>query len=539
MVGRRFRIVLAVVAVLALCRGGADAQSLGSYRWQLVPYCNVVTLSATQDGSVFTLDGYDDQCGAGTRASAAGTAFVNPNGSIGIGLTIVSAPSGAPVHVEASIILSTLSGTWHDNHGNSGSFVFTPGAPGAGAPRPLSAVGAGDINPAEVQRRIAASCPTGQLMTGVGEDGSVACEATPTGAGGDITGVSPGTGLAGGGTSGDVTLRVLFAGTGILNAAAKGDHHHGVGGVTGANTAIGEQAFEQQALSSSHNTAIGFRAGYGGGSRNTAVGSRALNESSTTSDNTAIGHQALADAQTGSSFNTALGSDALAELATGQNNVALGKDALTNLASGTGSIAIGRSAGVNLTNGSNNIYLGHLGNATEDDTIRLGSAGHSRTFVGGIRGITTGANNAVAVVVDGAGQLGTVSSSRRTKFDIADLAAPVTATLHRLRPVQFRYRQAFANGSTPIQYGLIAEEVQEVLPDLVAVDGDGQATTVKYHILPSLLLADVQRLEHERQRLDAALTAERSRVTDLERRFHDQARVLDDLRASLARMLPR
>jgi hypothetical protein len=82
--------------------------------------------------------------------------------------------------------------------------------------------------------------------------------------------------------------------------------------------------------------------------------------------------------------------------------------------------------------------------------------------------VTTGFDNGQAVI-DTPGQLGTISSSRRTKFDTADLPSPVTAALQSLRPVQFRYLQAFADGSIPLQYGLVAEEVQEALPALAAV----------------------------------------------------------------------
>src|SRR5690606_20560819 len=152
-----------------------------------------------------------------------------------------------------------------------------------------------------------------------------------------------------------------------------------------------------------------------------------------------------------------------------------------------------------------------------------------------IRGVTTGVNNAVPVVIDSAGQLGTVSSSRRTKFDIANLDAPVTEALHQLRPVQFRYRQAFADGSTPLQYGLIAEEVNEVLPALVALGEDGTPETVKYHVLPSLLLADVQRLARERLRLETALEQERRRLSDLEA----QVRAIYDVLGVSSEALPK
>lgn len=170
-----------------------------------------------------------------------------------------------------------------------------------------------------------------------------------------------------------------------------------------------------------------------------------------------------------------------------------------------------------LSAGSFNIYVGaQAGGATESNTIRVGrSAQQTRAFIAGIRGTTTGNNNAQTVVIDGAGQLGTVSSSRRTKFDIAGLDAAVTSALQALRPVQFRYRRAFADGSTPLQYGLIAEEVQDVLPELVATDHEGQPASVKYHVLPALLLADVQRLERERQALQAEVAGQRRAIGEL------------------------
>ncbi len=558
MVGRWSGILAALAVVAAGLPATAGAQPLGTFSFQLAPYCNVVTLNVRQDGAVYTLDGFDNQCGASARASASGMAFLNPNGTIGIGLTIVPSPGGASVHVDASINASTLTGTWSDDHGNSGGFLFTPSGAAAGSPRPLTAgglpdgsiteakladgavtggkigdgtIGAADVNPSQVQLRVQAACPAGQLMTAVNENGTVACEAVSSGSGGDITEVTAGSGLAGGGTTGAVTLRTLFSGTGTLNASARADHTHGIGGVTVGNTAIGELVQGGATGNQTNTTAVGYRAGYAGGTRNTAVGSLALDADGSTTENVAVGYETLASASTGTSFNTAVGSRALASLATGQDNVAVGTQGLNGLSAGRGNTAIGYDAGISLQTGDNNLYLGSLGNSAESDTIRIGRLNHTRAFFTAIRGITTARNDAVNVVIDSAGQLGTVSSSRRTKFDIADLASDVTQALHKLRPVQFRYRQAFADGSTPIQYGLIAEEVNEVLPGLVAPGGDGTPETVKYHVLPSLLLADAQRLERERLRLEADFA---QKVADFERRLDEQSRTIEALRAELS-----
>jgi hypothetical protein len=467
-------------AITGAAAGAADAQPIGTYSWQLAPYCNVITVAVTQNGAQYTLDGYDTQCGGGShRAPVTGIAVPNPNGSIGLGFSIVTSPGGAPVHVSALLELATLGGSWTDSLGNTGAFVFTPAGVASGSPRalPLAAVPDGSISTAkladaavtaakvdasEVQRRVLGACASGTLMTGVNEDGSVACETVTSGAGGDITEVTAGTGLGGGGTTGAVSLRVLFSGTGTMNAAARSDHFHGFG-TAFTNTAVGNLAAD--------NTGIG--------AGNTAVGYQALQSNTIGGQNTAIGAGAL-------------------RLGGGHNQIAVGYNALTNLATGQGNAAFGHEAGSTLTSGFNNLYLGSPGAASESNTMRLGTSLHIRTFIEGIRGRTTGLNDAQAVVIDSAGQLGTISSSRDTKTDIDDLDAPVGAALHRLRPVQFRYRQAFADGSSPIQYGLIAEEVQEVLPELVALDGDGRPASVKYHVLPALLLAEVQRLERER-----------------------------------------
>ncbi len=105
---------------------------------KLQPFCNKVTVAVTQNGGHYTLDGYDDQCGAGQRAPLVGLATPNPDGSIGLGLAIVTAPGGRPVHVDARIALASLGGPWSDSAGNSGTFVFNGTA--AGSPRPAPTV---------------------------------------------------------------------------------------------------------------------------------------------------------------------------------------------------------------------------------------------------------------------------------------------------------------------------------------------------------------------------------------------------------------
>jgi len=151
---------------------------------------------------------------------------------------------------------------------------------------------------------------------------------------------------------------------------------------------------------------------------------------------------------------------------------------------------MGHNAGVDYTTGSDNIAIGNNGDGNESGTIRIGDADQTRTFIAGITGVTDG----VSVLIDSAGQLGTVSSSRRYKEDIEEMAGASDGLLS-LRPVTFRYKKAFVDDDKPIQYGLIAEEVAEIFPDLVVYNEDGEPETVKYHLLATLLLNEFQKLE--------------------------------------------
>jgi hypothetical protein len=134
-----YRFASIVVAV-ALGASAASAQPLGTYSWQFAPLCNVVTLKVVQVDAIYTLQGTDDQCGAPTAAAATGLAFVNPNGTLGFGISILTTPGGVPVTVDASITLPGLSGSWRDSGGRSGTFAFAPSAGSQGPARPMPAL---------------------------------------------------------------------------------------------------------------------------------------------------------------------------------------------------------------------------------------------------------------------------------------------------------------------------------------------------------------------------------------------------------------
>jgi hypothetical protein len=132
----RLRFTIVAMCMTVLTASGASAQVFGTFRWQMQPFCNVVTMTITQVPSGFTLDGFDEQCGGVKRASSIGMALINPDGTVGLEFTIVAAPSGKAAHVSASINPGTGSGTWIDSVGNSGNFVLAGATPGLPA-RPL------------------------------------------------------------------------------------------------------------------------------------------------------------------------------------------------------------------------------------------------------------------------------------------------------------------------------------------------------------------------------------------------------------------
>jgi hypothetical protein len=256
------------------------------------------------------------------------------------------------------------------------------------------------------------------------------------------------------------------------------------------------------------------------GTNNSATGYRALSSSTTADGNTALGADALRNTTTGA-FNTGVGVNALSANTTGIFNVAVGTAALQN-ATGNSNIGIGNSAGSFLTTGSNNIDIGNAGVAGESNSIRIGTAGtHSLTVIAGIRGATTGTADAIAVLIDSNGQLGTVSSSRRFKENIADMS-DASSLLMKLRPVTFHYKSDQDAAGRRLQYGLIAEEVADVDAGLVARSPDGQVETVLYQFLPPMLL-------NEYQKQQRTIQSQAARIEALERQTAMLAAALERL----------
>ena len=314
-------------------------------------------------------------------------------------------------------------------------------------------------------------------------------------------------------------LAVCIGTLGGLALQAQGNTSYGSGALPnqtgGSNSAFGFQALNSN-TTGSNNTATGAFALQSNttGFQNTATGYEALNLNTTGYFNTATGFFTL-QANTSGAFNTATGPSALADNTTGYYNVANGYAALFSNTSGDGNTAMGPWALGSITTGSenvgigyaagyylpagvsNNIDIGNEGSATDyNATIRIGTLGKQQAFyVAGVFGVATGLSNATEVMIDSNGQLGVKNSSIRFKEDVHDMAA-ASDGLMRLRPVIYRYKQPYADGSKPIDYGLIAEEVAEVYPDLVARDADGQIQTVQYQKLTPMLLNEVQK-EHK------------------------------------------
>ena len=201
----------------------------------------------------------------------------------------------------------------------------------------------------------------------------------------------------------------------------------------------------------------------------------------------------------------------------GNNSIAIGAEAMQN-SCGANSIAIGLDAGKNTpTTSTHCIYIGSIGDFSDPSgTIRLGGKdlsdvdnNNGPTYIAGIRGVTTNNNDAVAVLVDSAGQLGTVSSSIRYKENVHTLGED-SAVLHKLRAVSFTYKDRPADRK---EYGFIAEEVLEHIPDIVVYNKEGEPETIQYHKLYGLMVSEIQQNRKKIEALEQRLAALEARLS--------------------------
>jgi hypothetical protein len=254
------------------------------------------------------------------------------------------------------------------------------------------------------------------------------------------------------------------------------------------------------------------------GNHNTASGYNALHSNTNGNSNTADGDNALYANTTGY-HNTASGASTLFSNTSGITNVAVGFETLYSNTTGSNNIAVGTNAGYNLTYGNNNIDIGNEGVATESGKIRIGTPGtQTATYVAGIESAkVTGA----AVYVTSSGQLGVLASSERYKTGITSMGAS-SEKLKQLRPVSFHLK---SDPDGAVQYGLIAEEVNKVYPELVIRDAAGKIQGVRYDELAPLLVNEAQK----QQRINESQAAE----------IRDLKKLLVAMQAGLTRLQAR
>ncbi len=287
-----------------------------------------------------------------------------------------------------------------------------------------------------------------------------------------------------------------------------------VSNTTGSNnTANGVNALFSN-TEGGFNTANGVQALFSNttGGLNTANGVSALRSNTTGNSNTATGFRALFSDTTGF-FNTANGDSALFSNNSGFHNTADGFNALAFNTTGSVNTALGFAAGSNLTTGSNNIDIGNPGVAAESNTVRIGTQGtQTATYIAGIYQATVA--KGVSVVIDSTGHLGTKGSSERFKENIKPMDKASEAVL-ALKPVSFHYKKELDPEGIP-QFGLVAEQVEKVNPDLVARDDQGKVYTVRYEAVNAMLLNEflkAHRQLEEQQKQIEALTAGLQKVS--------------------------
>jgi len=327
---------------------------------------------------------------------------------------------------------------------------------------------------------------------------------------------------------------LLFNTTGGYNTAI-----HGMGfNTTGSyNTAVGFAALDSNTVGN-YNTANGYQALYSNttGSYNTATGLNSLLYTTTGISNTANGAFALQNntiginntangvntlvSNTTGKENTANGNSALSLNTTGLNNTADGSQALLRNTTGNSNIALGFQAGQNLTIGSSNIDIGNAGVAGDSRKIRIGTQGtQNGTFVAGIYGVTV--SRGIGVIVDSTGHLGTTTSSARFKDNVKPMDQASEAIL-ALKPVTFRYKSEFDPDGIP-QFGLVAEQVEKINPDLVARDNEGKPYTVRYEAVNAMLLNEFLK-EHQKVEEQARVNErQEATIARLESALREQA----------------
>jgi len=266
----------------------------------------------------------------------------------------------------------------------------------------------------------------------------------------------------------------------------------------GPNVAVGQETLENNTIASG-NTAVGYQAL---GSNTTGINDTDLGIS------TAVGFQALAHASgPDAGANDGFGYQTLFNLTSGGSNVAIGANALLNLTSGDANTAVGAGAGINLTSGDFNVFIGEGAGSdvtTAGSVICIGAAGNNVSDSCFIDHIFNGTSSGgVAVFVNSNGRLGTSTSSRRFKEDIKPMGRASEAIL-ALKPVTYHYKRELDADRIP-QFGLVAEDVEKVNPDLIVHDKDGKPYSVRYEQVNAMLLNEFLKEHRKVEKLEAAV----------------------------------
>jgi Chaperone of endosialidase len=289
------------------------------------------------------------------------------------------------------------------------------------------------------------------------------------------------------------------------------------GGYPGGNTAEGQNALFSL-TTGGFNTAVGYFSLRSDttASFNTGVGAGTL-FANTADNNTATGAAALLSNTSGAN-NTANGALALFRNTTGFFNTAIGTAALQNNTTGAANTALGVGAGANVTTANNVICIGAQGANVSNGC-----------YIAQIRGVTTGNPDAIPVLIDSAGQLGTASSSRRYKKEIEPMDNASEVIL-ALKPVTFHYKSDKTNRP---EFGLIAEEVAEVNPDLVVRDKNGEIYTVRYDAVNAMLLNEFLKEHRKVEELQATVVQHQKRFAQQQNQIEALASGLQKVSAEL------
>jgi hypothetical protein len=431
--------------------------------------------------------------GNGVGSSSAGTNNIyigvggpsNESYTIRIGATGLAAayiggiygnsPSGAlPVVINSSGQLGTASG------GGSGVTSWN-GRVGAVVPE------TGDYNFSMITGNLPAGSPS-YIQNGTSQQSSASFNID-------------GSGTLGGTLAANVVnaqTNYTLAGVTVLSGSISnlfiGDFAGQVGPTGSANTFVGDNS-GQSDTSGGSNTFVGNLSGQANtlGSNNTFLGFNAGSHNTTGGDNTFVGYTAGVNS-------------------IGSGNTFVGRQAGFNNTTGGDNVFLGFQAGSNNTTGSNDTYINIAGPApgTESNTIRIGNVSvGSAAYIAGIYGSTS--SSGIPVYVNPSGQLGTTTSSLRFKEQVRDMGDSTDA-LMKLRPVTFFYKPQYDDGSHVQQYGLIAEEVAKVYPEMVAYGKDGQPYTVRYQYLAPMLLNEVQKQYRRAEQQSEVIETQRKQL---------------------------